>query len=149
METPIKASELLAQKGTHIHAISHSATVADAVTEMNTNKIGSILVMQEGGIVGILTERDILTRVVPSSENPAQTPVSSVMTRDPVTIPPEMSVDEIMRIITDKRVRHLPVTEGKNVLGLLSIGDITRHVIREREQEAETLRHYITGDYPG
>lgn len=149
MDTLIKASELLSQKGTQVYAVDQHATVADAVAEMNRNKVGSILIMADGQIAGILTERDILTRVVPENVNPNDTEVSAVMTRNPVTIDGDKNIDEIMRVMTDKRVRHIPVLDGTHVLGLVSIGDITRHLMSEREQEAANLRHYIAGDYPG
>lgn len=132
-----------------MHSISPEATVSDAVKVMNEKKIGSLLVLHEGKPVGIFTERDVLTRVIDKSADPKTTKVRDVMTNPLVAIRPNLSIEDTMRIITQKRCRHLPVVENGVLLGLISIGDVMRWFVREHEMYIENLTDYINGTYPG
>lgn len=147
MNTPIAV--LLSRKGSSVCSVSALATVADAVRIMNQQKVGSILVMQSGQLVGIFTERDVLTRVVAAGRAPGITSVADVMTHNPVTISPQATVEQVMNVITERRCRHLPVLEEGThaVLGLISIGDILRWLVESHRAEADHLRHYIHGVY--
>lgn len=145
----ISISVLLKEKGSAIYCVDAETSVADAVAEMNRHRIGSILVKSAGKVVGIFTERDVLTRVVSSGRDPKSSVIREVMTADFQFIDRDTSVEDAMQLITDKRVRHLPVMDGSEAVGLLSIGDITRWLLKVNEMEAENLRRYVFNDYPG
>jgi len=141
-------STLLEHKGSDIYSVPAAATVADAVREMNHHKIGCVLIMDEGRLTGIFTERDVLTRVVANDINPRATPVAQVMTEEVNTVAPEATMEEVMTLFAEKRCRHLPVVEGGRLLGLISIGDISRWVAAAHHAECEQLKQYISGGYP-
>lgn len=147
MNTPIAL--LLSQKGSSVFSIPALATVADAVHIMNLHKVGSVIVTQAGELVGIFTERDVLTRVVAAGRSPDTTSVADVMTHNPVTISPHASLEDVMSVITERRVRHLPILEegSRTVLGLVSIGDVLRWLVEAHRTEADHLRQYIHGEY--
>ena len=147
MNTPIAL--LLSHKGSSVYSVPALATVAEAVRVMNSHKVGSVVVTQSGGLVGIFTERDVLMRVVAAGRTPESTSVADVMTHNPVTIAPHASIEELMAVITERRVRHLPVVEpgSDTVLGMVSIGDVLRWLVDSHRAEADHLRQYIHGVY--
>ena len=145
MQTPV--SNLLVTKPSRLHTIDITASVSEAVTVMNENRIGSVLILNEGSLAGIFTERDVLHRVVAAEKNPRSTPVSTVMTRDVVTLSPQTTVEEAMALITDKRCRHLPILQQGRLVGIISSGDVTRWMTRVHRTEADLLRTYIDGSY--
>lgn len=140
---------LLKEKGTTVFCVDEETTVEAAVAEMNRHRVGSILVQSAGKIVGIFTERDVLTRVISSGRDSRTTLIREVMTADYKWITRDTSVEDAMQLITDKRVRHLPVLDDGKPVGLVSIGDITRWLLKVNEMEAENLRRYIFDEYPG
>ncbi len=143
MNTPISA--LLERKGSVVHTVPATLTIAVAVEEMNRHRIGSIVVLENDRLIGIFTERDVLRRVVGDGLDPKVMRVADVMTTNLITIAPETTVEEVMHLFAEKRCRHLPVvTEGKMV-GLISIGDISRWVADTHRAEAEHLKNYIAG----
>jgi CBS domain-containing protein len=126
-------------------------SVAEAVAEMNKKRIGCIIVVDAGRIAGIFTERDVLRRVVGAELDPKTTPLADVMTRNVNTIPPDTTVEGAMVFFAEKKCRHIPVVDpgtGK-VVGLISIGDISRWVAETSRAEAEHLKSYIAGGFPG
>ncbi len=125
--------------------IPTTVTVAEAVQEMNSNKVGSVLVMNGLRLAGIFTERDVLRRVVGADLDPKSTPITKVMTSTVLTVPPTFTVQEVMDLFTEKRCRHLPVVEDGQLLGVISIGDVSRWVANHDRVEAESLRQYIAG----
>ena len=141
--------QVLAEKGGTVHSVPPDATVLDAVREMNRLRVGCVVVMEGDRLVGIFTERDVLTRVVDGGRDPASTPVAEVMSREVVCVGPEITVQQAMAVITEKRCRHLPVMEGDRLVGLVSIGDLTRWVTRHQRFHIQDLVNYITGKYPG
>lgn len=143
----VTISTLLAQKGPQMFVVSATATVEVAVREMNDHKVGCVVVMNGDAPVGIFTERDVLQRVVARSL-PVTTLVSEVMTAPIETVHSDLSIDDAMATITEKRHRHLPVVEEGKLIGLVSIGDITRWLVAAHKDEAQNLWHYITGSYP-
>jgi CBS domain-containing protein len=147
MNTPIAL--LLSRKGSSVFSVPAMATVAEAVRVMNSHKVGSVVVLQQSSLVGIFTERDVLTRVVAAGRGAETTSVGEVMTRTPVTISPHASVEQVMAVMTERRVRHLPVIDERTdaVLGLISIGDIMRWLVESHRAEADHLRQYIHGVY--
>jgi CBS domain-containing protein len=146
MNAPITA--ILDRKGRNVFSVSSTATIADAVAEMNRHRVGSVLVIDAGKLVGIFTERDVLRRVVGASVDPKTARVAEVMTSGVMTISPDATIEETMRIFTEKRCRHLPVLDNGRLAGTISIGDITRWVADSNRAEAEHLKNYITGGFP-
>ncbi|HHI68576.1 MAG TPA: CBS domain-containing protein [Planctomycetes bacterium] len=145
-----KLNVLLEEKGGRVHQVAPEETVLEAVHLMNERKVGALLVTREGRLEGIFTERDVLCRVVAEGKDPGKTRVKDVMTRQVVVVPPQCTVEEAMEVVTGKRCRHLPVMEGEELLGLISIGDLTRWATRSQKNELESLVRYIRGeDYPG
>ncbi|HEX2854263.1 MAG TPA: CBS domain-containing protein [Opitutaceae bacterium] len=146
MNTPISA--LLERKGSTVHAVTPTMTIADAVAEMNRHHIGCVVVIESGRIVGVFTERDVLRRVVGDGLDAKIMRVADVMTSSVITITPEASVEDTMVIFAEKRCRHLPVIENGRLVGLISIGDISRWVSDIHRAEAEHLKNYIAGGFP-
>lgn len=140
---------LLKEKSTSVYCIAVNSTVDIAVSEMNRQRVGSIIVKDAEKVVGVFTERDVLTRIVAAGRDPKTTTVSDVMTPDFLSITQVTSVEDAMQMMTDKRVRHLPVFDDQQLLGLISIGDVTRWLLKVNEMEAENLRNYVFGEYPG
>jgi len=140
---------ILQDKGSTVHGVAPDETVLDAVRAMNRAGIGALLVLNGDEVVGIFTERDVLRRVVDAGLDAATTKVAKVMTRELVAVRPATTVTEAMTVVTEKRCRHLPVMEGDRLLGLISIGDLTRWYTRSQEVQIRDLVNYITGRYPG
>ena len=134
---------LLEEKKQPIESVDPSTTVRQAIDRMNARKIGSLLVMKGDQLVGIFTERDVLTRVVPRRLDCEKTPVGEVMSREVVTITSARTVQEAMMVMTDTRHRHLPVVENERVVGLVSIGDVTRWTVRDQQRTIEDLIDYV------
>ncbi len=144
----VAISTLLAEKSSpEIFSIGPDASVLEAVKEMNHRQVGCLLILDQGKIVGIFTERDVLRRVVVPGMEAASTPVSEVMTKEVDTFPPNLPVDEAMAHMTAKRHRHIPVVEGERILGMVSIGDVTRWLSNNFENQAQNLLNYFTGTY--
>ena len=141
-------SSLVSEKGRQLYTVGRSATVSQAVREMNDKGIGALLVMDGTQVAGIFTERDVLRRVVDADRDPALTKVAAVMTRNPATIALSAHVSEAMSLMTERRFRHLPVMEDGAVVGMLSIGDILRWLTMQQEDEIRQMSAYITGQPP-
>ncbi len=148
LKTPLRT--VLANKPSGAtHSVSPAMTVAAAVEVINGNKVGSVLVMDGQRLVGIFTERDVLRRVVGARRDPEKTKVVDVMTRELAVMKPGSTVEDAMTVISEKRIRHLPVVEEGRVVGVISQGDLNHWLIRNREVEVNQLVEYITGKYPG
>lgn len=145
MNTPISA--ILERKGSAVYSVSPQATIAEAVAEMNRHRVGSVIVLEGGRLVGIFTERDVLRRVVGAGLDPKRSLVADVMSAGVITITREATVEETMTLFTEKRCRHLPVVENGKLIGTISIGDITRWIADQHRAEAEHLKAYITGGF--
>jgi CBS domain-containing protein len=136
--------DILASKGTEIWSIPPDATVFATLQLMAEKEIGSVLVMTGGKAVGLFTERDYARQVILKGKASKDTPVSEVMTTRVVYVSPEESIENCMALMTDKRVRHLPVLEDNRVCGVVSIGDVVKAVISEKQFMIEQLEKYIT-----
>jgi CBS domain-containing protein len=147
MKTPISA--LLHGKSFTLRWVAPTATVQEAVAMMDTHKIGSVVVLDGGRLAGLFTERDVLSSIVARGLDPRTVTVAAVMTPNPPTITPDTLLEEAMALISEKRVRQLPVVEGDRVTRLVSIGDINKWVVDHLRFETETLRSYVAGGYPG
>jgi CBS domain-containing protein len=143
-------SQILAGKGRggSTLTVPPEITVAAAAEVLIRNQVGSVLVMDGGRLVGIFTERDILRRVVGERRDPASTRVADVMTRDLVVMRPTASAVDAMKVIAEKRIRHVPVVEDGKVVGVVSQGDLNHWLVRNREGQIQELVDYVTGKYP-
>ena len=138
--------ELLERKGTHVWTIGLDATVLQAALLMNEHKIGALVVLDEGQIAGMFSERDVLQRIVAEQRDPVHTTVKEVMTTEVVCCTTETSVDEARGAMKDRRIRHLPVADGDGqLLGLISIGDLNAHLQASQEQTLFLMNEYIYG----
>jgi len=140
---------IIDHKGSSVYSVAPAVKVIDAVRTMNKHHIGSLLVIENTKIVGVFSERDVLTRIVDAGRDPLTTAIKDVMTSTIVVVDPSMKVTDAMALITEKRCRHLPVMENGELKGLVSIGDLTRWVTRNQESHIQNLVNYITGKYPG
>ncbi len=141
---------ILEHKGDTVHTIGPDATVLEAVEKMAGNSVGSLLVMEGPRICGIITERDYLRHIVLKGRTSRDTPVRKIMTGDDklVFVSPNTAVEIAMAIMTEKRIRHLPVFEDGVLVGLISVGDLVKQVSRDQNAEIHYLREYIAGSYP-
>jgi CBS domain-containing protein len=138
-------ASILEAKGGDILRIEASATVLDAVKRMVEANVGSLLVDEDGRLAGIVTERDYLRRVTLEGRDEKETPVREIMTSPLVYVTPDTSIDECMAVMTERRIRHLPVlTEKREVAGVISIGDVVKYQSREQTAQIRLLTDYIT-----
>lgn len=145
----VSVSVLLSEKSSSVYCVTEETSVNHAVSEMNRQRVGSILVKRGDLVCGIFTERDVLTRVISEGRDPQKTLIRDVMTESFQAINPETSVEDAMQLMTNKRVRHLPVLDNGCLVGMISIGDVTRWLLKVNEMEAENLRRYVFSEYPG
>jgi CBS domain-containing protein len=143
-----KIAAILERKGNEIWSVSPATTVFEAIAMMAERDIGSLLVTEDGLLVGILSERDYARKIILHGRASKETPVREVMTADPITVTPQESVEECMRIMTEHHIRHLPVLDDGKLVGLVSIGDLVNAIIRAQAQTIEHLHSYIGADYP-
>ena len=138
--------DILAYKGSHVLSIGPDASVLNAAVLMNEHKVGSLLVMVGGQVIGIISERDILTRVVVPRLDPGQALVRDVMTTQVVCCQPHTSLEEARGVLKNRRIRHLPVLDdGKELCGMISIGDLNAHETHDHEFTIHILEEYIYG----
>jgi len=136
-------AQLLGQKARAIYSVTPDAPVLEAIRLMAEHGVGALLVMQGDKLAGIVSERDYARKVILKGRSSSDTPVKQIMTAEVITVEPGQSTQQCMQIMTDRRVRHLPVVEGGRVLGMLSIGDLVRAVLAEQAQTIEQLENYI------
>lgn len=140
---------ILEKKGGQVWSIRPDESVYAAIAMMAEKGVGSLLVIGDGALVGILSERDYARRVILQGKSSKTTQVKEIMTSPVVFVTRGHSIEECMQIMTSCRIRHLPVLEEKNVIGLVSIGDVVKWLLSEREGTIRELEHYIAGTYPG
>ncbi len=136
-------AQLLGRKPKGIFSVAPDAPVLEAIRAMAEHGVGALLVMQDERLAGIVSERDYARKVILMGRSSSDTPVSQIMTAQVITVEPSTTTQHCMQIMTDRRVRHLPVVEGGRVLGMLSIGDLVRAVLAEQAQTIEQLENYI------
>ncbi len=135
--------QLLDHKGCDVFSISPDATVYDAIKKMSEKNIGSLVVIDNGELIGIVTERHYARNVVLKGRVSPATPVQAIMETDVVYAGPEQSVEDCMGIMTDKKVRHLPIIENDSLIGIISIGDLVQAIISQQKFTIEQLEYYI------
>ena len=129
-----------------VHTITPSTSVFDAVKLMAEKNIGALLVMEDVNMVGIITERDYARKIVLMGRSSKETPVRDAMTSPVMYVRPDQTNEECMALMTDKRIRHLPVMDNGKLIGLISIGDLVKDIIAEQKFTIQQLEHYIMGD---
>ena len=139
----ITVRQLLDKKGRQIFSIAPGAAVLEAIRLMAERHVGALLVMEGETLSGIVSERDYARKVILMGRSSAGTPVRDIMTVAVVTVQPETPVERCMQVMTERRVRHLPVIEGGRVVGMVSIGDLVKAVIADQQQHIEQLESYI------
>lgn len=140
------AAEILrAKPDQSIYTIAPTASVYDALVMMSDKRVGALLVMDEGRITGIITERDYARKIALMSRLSRETDVSEIMTSAVMYVSPGQTSEECMALMTENRLRHLPVMDGERLLGMISIGDLVKGIISEQKFIIEQLEHYITG----
>lgn len=139
-----QVSAILDEKGREVLGIDGAAQALEAAKLMVERNVGSLLVTEDGETVGIVTERDYLRRVVAEELDGSKTPVREIMSAPLIVVTPQTSVDECMAVMTNRRIRHLPVAEGGAVAGIVSIGDVVKFQAREQTFELQFLQDYIS-----
>jgi CBS domain-containing protein len=134
---------LLERKGRALYSIGPDDPVLEAIRMMAEHHIGALLVMREGELVGIISERDYARKVILRGRSSSETPVHQIMSTPVITVSPTHTLDQCMRIVTERRIRHLPVVESGRVVGVISIGDLVKAVIEEQQRTIEQLESYI------
>jgi CBS domain-containing protein len=139
-----KIKEVLDSKGRDVLSIASDASIYEAVTLMAERGVGALLVMEGDRLVGLVGERDCLWKVMLEDRSPRETEVKQLMTKNILCVNPEQTVEEGMALMTDKRIRHLPVLKGDRVEGIISIGDLVKAIITDQQFVIEQLEHYVT-----
>ena len=138
-------NQLLRDKGGQIFSVAPTDSVLRAIEIMATRHVGALLVMNQGTLLGIISERDYARKVILKNRSSHDTAVSDIMSAPPVTVTPETTVRQCMELMTEGRFRHLPVVEAGRVIGMLSIGDLVKAVIADQGRQIEQLERYIAG----
>src|SRR3712207_698391 len=138
---------ILNQKSREVHSISPDATVYDAVALMAQKNVGALLVVENGKLVGILSERDYTRKVMLRGKRSRETQVREIMSTQLTTVDPKQSVMDCMNFMTERRIRHLPVVKDGSICGVISIGDLVKHVISVQSAALDHLERYISGGY--
>lgn len=138
-------SQLLKVKGNQIFSVAPHDSVLRAIEIMATRYVGALLVMSEGTLIGIISERDYARKVILKNRSSHDTPVSDIMTSPAISVTPEDTVHHCMQLMTEGRFRHLPVMKAGRVVGMLSIGDLVKAVIQDQTEHIEQLERYIAG----
>lgn len=140
-------SEIIENKGGMVLCVDQNESVYDAISLMAEVNIGAVLVKQGDTLAGIFTERDYLQKIALKSRSSRETPVRDVMSSPVISARPSDSVDQCLETMTNCRCRHLPIVENDELLGIVSIGDLVKQLLSEKESEIQQLSHYIAGSY--
>jgi CBS domain-containing protein len=140
---------VLKHKGQNVWHISPEASVYDAIEIMADKYVGALLVISEGKLVGVVSERDYARKVILQGKSSKETQVKEIMTSPAIFVTPEETVQDCMKIITNNHIRHLPVVEKEQILGVVSIGDLVKWMISAQEETISQLHSYISSKYPG
>jgi signal-transduction protein with cAMP-binding, CBS, and nucleotidyltransferase domain len=145
MEMTGRIGSLIGKKGGQVWSLESTASVYDAIAMMAEKGVGALPVIDGGKLLGIVSERDYARKVILKGKSSKETPVTEIMSFPVVSVSPSQTVEECMHIVTDKRIRHLPVTEGGRVVGMVSIGDLVNWLITEQRETIQHLEAYIAG----
>lgn len=141
----MRVKDILDIKGSAVITVAPTAKLGSAIDILADQNVGALVVVESGLPVGILSERDVIRLLAGAPTGLRDHTIGDMMTKDLVTVAPEASIDEVMDLMTDRRIRHMPVLVNNKLVGILSIGDVVKHRIREAREEAEALKGYISG----
>lgn len=144
----MKVKDIINQKGSDIYSVTSDETVFHAIKSMSNLNIGALLVIDDGNLSGIISERDYRDKVILMGKQSRTTLVREIMTSKIYKVEPGDDLNTCMRIMTNQKIRHLPVMEGEKVVGVISIGDVVKSIIDEQKFEIDSLKGYIAGGYP-
>ncbi|SMO75630.1 CBS domain-containing protein [Gracilimonas mengyeensis] len=144
----MQVKELLNQKGSDVYSVAPNETVFIAISKMAELNIGALLVMEHGNLLGIVSERDYRNKVILKGRTSKETEVHEIMTDEVIRVEPTDTLNLCMQLMTEKKIRHLPVVNQGKVVGVISIGDVVKTIIARQKSEIDTLRDYIGGGYP-
>jgi CBS domain-containing protein len=139
---------VLKRKGSEVWFVTPDQTVYEAIERMADKAVGALLVISDGKLMGIISERDYARKVILKGRSSRTTLVKEIMTSPVILVTSDQAVDECMDIMTRNRIRHLPIVENEKVLGVISIGDLVKWVVSEQEETIEHLQNYISSKYP-
>jgi CBS domain-containing protein len=146
----MKVKDILAKKGSQVITVREETTVIDAMSIFSINRVGSLLVVDKNdSILGIIAARDVLMAVVNDLQSITEMKVNKIMTRDLIVATEEDDIDYIQAIMTENRIRHIPVLDGRELKGLVSIGDVVKLLLKAKDVENRYLKDYIADKYPG
>ena len=134
---------ILQFKGNAVHAVSPNSSVYEALEELEDNNLGSLVVVENGKLIGIFTERDYARKVILKGRSSKETLVRDIMSERPVFVTPDTGIDVCMQLMSSKTIRHLPVLDNDQLVGVISISDLVRYIINEKDFIIENLEHYI------
>lgn len=137
--------DILQSKGNRVWSITPDATVYDALKTMAEKNVGALVVLEEGQVVGIMSERDYARKVILLGKSSREIPVREIMSKTVFYVHPDQNIQDCMERMTDKRIRHLPVIDGDSLAGIVSIGDVVKEIIADQESTIRYLENYITG----
>ncbi len=137
--------QLLNEKGHEIYSVLPETMVYDAITLMAEVKVGALLVIENDNLVGIISERDYTRKVILENRSSHETPVKDIMTSEVLTVTPDQSVEDCMKVMSEHHIRHLPVAENGQAIGIISMMDVVKNIISEKEIIIDQLEHYIAG----
>ena len=149
MKISDSVSALLHRKGDEVYSVAPEATVYEAIQTMAERNVGALVVLSDGKLVGIISERDYTRKVILKGRSSKKTLVRDLLSSPVHSVTPDHSVEDCMRLMVKHRIRHLPVLEGERLSGVLSIGDLVNWTITAQSQEIDQLKNFITGQYPG
>ncbi len=141
--------DILKHKGSEVYSVNPDDTVYNAISKMSDLNIGALVVMHDGKLAGIISERDYRNKVILKGRTSKNTAIKEIMVDKVYTVSPGDNINTCMQIMTDKKIRHLPVIENEQVVGMISIGDVVKEIIDKQKVEIDYLRGYISGGYPG
>ena len=144
----MKVKDILREKGSAVYSLRSDETIFEAIRKMSELNIGALLIIDDDKVKGILSERDYRDKVILKGRSSKSTPVSEIMTRQVFCVSPNDSIHLCMKLMTEKRFRHLPVMKDDQLVGIISIGDVVKMVIDKQKVEIKSLRNYIAGGYP-
>jgi CBS domain-containing protein len=145
MTHSIHISEILSQKGNVVWSVAPDVTVLEAIQMMAEKNVGALLVTKDEHLLGVLSERDYTRKVILKGRSSKDTPVRDIISGKVVSVSPDHTVEECMRLMTEHRIRHLPVVQGARILGVISIGDLVNSIISHQTSAIQQLETYITG----
>ena len=136
---------LLEKKGYTVYSVSPDSSVYDALEDLEEKNLGGLVVVENDKLIGVFTERDYARKVILKGRSSRETRVSDIMTNRPIYVSPDNTIEDCMQLMNNKHIRHLPVMENNKLIGVISISDIIRHIISEKDFIIENLEQYITG----